>query len=154
MAIQSSAGKQNPQKLGRIPVYHLGGLVNLVRNHPDIGYISMNREHMDLVNDYDPYRFTICSYNSINKENYATVSSNGVIEFYKGDADFLPLDRLEVERKLFIALKEIPSFATFRLWKAFIIWLKKNRMKRFIEARDKLEMFFATKYSQKAETPF
>ncbi|GBM89641.1 hypothetical protein AVEN_260661-1 [Araneus ventricosus] len=139
------------EKLGRISVSHLESLVNLVHDHPDLGYVGMNREHMDLVNDYDPYSFTICSYNSINKDNYATVSSNGILEFYKGDADFLPLDRLDVEQKLFIALKEIPSFVTFRLWKAFVVWLKKNRMKRFIEARDKLEMFFATKYSQKAK---
>ncbi|GFY64918.1 uncharacterized protein TNIN_215921 [Trichonephila inaurata madagascariensis] len=138
------------EKIGRIPVTNLESLLKLVQNHPDIGYIPMRRNHMDLVHDYEPYNYTICSFNHIDEENYVTISKNGLVEFYKGDADFLPLNRLQMEQKKLNILKEIPSFATFRLWKAFMIWFKKNRVKRFIEARDKIEAFLASKLQQKA----
>ncbi|GIX88576.1 uncharacterized protein CDAR_308771 [Caerostris darwini] len=138
------------EKIGRIPVTSLRSLVDVVvRQQPDIGYIPMNREHMDLVNDYEPYSYIIDKYTRINKDNYATISRNGVLELYKTDADFLPLDRLPDEQELLNDLREIPSFASFRLWKAFMVWFTKNRIKRFVDAKDKLEMFFAAKYDSK-----
>ncbi|GIY89746.1 uncharacterized protein CEXT_758691 [Caerostris extrusa] len=141
------------EKIGRIPVTSLRSLVDVVvRQQPDIGYIHMNREHMDLVNDYEPYNYIIAKYTRINKDNYATISRNGVLELYKADADFLPLDRLPDEQKLLNDLREINSFASFRLWKAFMVWFTKNRIKRFVDAKDKLEMFFAAKYDSKEDS--
>ncbi|GFX94801.1 uncharacterized protein TNCV_2378741 [Trichonephila clavipes] len=95
------------EKIGRIPVTNLESLLKLVQNHPDIGYIPMRRNHMDLVHDYDPYNYTICSFNHIDEENYVTISKNGLVEFYKGDADFLPLNRLQMEQKKLNILKEV-----------------------------------------------
>ncbi|GFT46499.1 uncharacterized protein NPIL_600361 [Nephila pilipes] len=46
------------EKVGRINVTNLESLVKLVRDYPDIGYIPMTRNHMDLVHDYDPYNYT------------------------------------------------------------------------------------------------
>ncbi|KAG8188513.1 hypothetical protein JTE90_008078 [Oedothorax gibbosus] len=135
------------EKSSETPITNLESLIQLAKHEPDFGYATMKREHMDLLNDYNPYSFTICNYNDVDKSNYATISPNGIIEFYKDDADFLPLDRLQLEQKLFCALQEIPSFRYFRLWKAFMVWSKKARCKRFVEAREKIEMFFAAKYN-------
>nr|XP_042902151.1 uncharacterized protein LOC107447853 [Parasteatoda tepidariorum] len=129
-----------------IPVSSLRRILNAVLQHPDVGFMTMKRDHMDLVNDYKPYQYTICHYNDLDKSNYVSISPNGLVEFYNDDADFLPLDRFEVEYELYNKLKEMPSFQRYRLWKSFMVWLGKIRRRKFMIAKEKLEVFFIDKY--------
>ncbi|XP_035217522.1 uncharacterized protein LOC118190852 [Stegodyphus dumicola] len=134
------------EEIGFISVESLESLIRMINSYPDLGYVNMSRNHMDLVRDYKPYQYTICNYKDVNKLNYVTMSRNGLVEFYKGDADFLPLERLTTEYELYNNLRQIPSFRTFCLWKAFMVWFKKIRRRKYSEAREKIEAFYIDKY--------
>ncbi|XP_054711087.1 dynein axonemal heavy chain 6-like [Uloborus diversus] len=137
------------EKTEPISVTSLESLIETVQINPDVGYITMSRNCMDLVNNYKPYNYTICHYNNVDKSNYVTISPNGLLEFYKGDVDFMPLDRLLIEHELYNSLKEIPFFKTVRTWKAFMVWFKKIRRRKILDATAKIQAFFSEKLEKK-----
>ena len=64
-----------------------------------LGFLyMMSREKRSSI-EYTPYNLRIVTYDQIDPDNYMTISENGVINVYEGEASFTPLDRWEEEYK-------------------------------------------------------
>ena len=46
------------EKIKSIPVESLDSLLKMIDMYPDVGFVTMNRPHMDLLNDYQPYSYS------------------------------------------------------------------------------------------------
>jgi len=62
------------------------------------------------------------------KEEYMTVSSNGIVHNIKGETTFLTIPEWEREMRLFRKIKKISFFSNYRMWKTFSAW--KTHMRR------------------------
>ncbi|KAG9480610.1 hypothetical protein GDO78_012200 [Eleutherodactylus coqui] len=94
----------------------------------------------------------IVSHGNINKHDYYTISDRGVTNICNGDVLFLELERWKQEYLYHKALKQIPTFALFRKWKAFTVWRKNVRAKKISECRKALQenLFIVNSYLRPA----
>ena len=65
----------------------------------------------------------------INHSDYYTISSEGVTHVRDNEAEFTALERWEKEYRDYKRLVKIPTFANFRMWKAFVVWRKNVKTK-------------------------
>lgn len=60
------------------------------------------------------------SYQKANKDELYTLSAEGVNQYRNNvHTEFTPLDQWQREVSLFIVLKKLKTFQSFKLWKAF-----------------------------------
>ena len=69
--------------------------------------------------------FRVVRHSDIDKQDYYTISKQGVSHISKLDNEFTPLSRWEKELRDYGRLIKIKTFFNFRMWKAFYVW-KKN----------------------------
>lgn len=79
--------------------------------------------------------FRVVTYKNIDKTNFLTMSSKGVLQHVGGEMIFTPLDKWESEYNMFCRLMRIKSFLHFRIWKAFYVWKKGLNFKKFSHAQ-------------------
>ena len=75
------------------------------------------------------YLISIVKHSEINHSDYYTISSEGVTHMRDNEAEFTALERWEKEYKDYKRLVKIPTFANFRMWKAFVVWRKNVKTK-------------------------
>ena len=71
----------------------------------------------------------IVRHSNIDHSDYCTISSKGVTRMRDNEAEFTALDRFEKEYLDYKRLVTIPTFANFRMWKAFVVWRKNVKTK-------------------------
>lgn len=71
----------------------------------------------------------IVKHSEINHSDYYTISTQGVTHVRDSEAEFTALERWEKEHKDYKRLVKIPTFANFRMWKAFVVWRKNVKTK-------------------------
>lgn len=77
----------------------------------------------------------IVPYKEVDKNNFLTISSKGVMQHAGGEMNFTSLDKWEAEYNMFCRLMRIKSFLHFRMWKAFYVWRKGLLYKKFSKAQ-------------------
>ncbi|KAK5640059.1 hypothetical protein RI129_010870 [Pyrocoelia pectoralis] len=83
---------------------------------------------------YTPYALKIVPYKDIDKTNYITMSSHGVMQHIGTEVVFTHLHKWESEYNMYCRLMQIKSFFNFRSWKAFYVWRKGILYKKFTNA--------------------
>lgn len=68
-------------------------------------------------------------HSDINHQDHSTISTEGVTHVFDNEAEFTSLERWEKEYLDYKRLVKIPTFANFRMWKAFVVWRKNVRTK-------------------------
>lgn len=71
----------------------------------------------------------IVKHSEIDHSDYYTISFEGVTHTCDNEAEFTGLERWEKEYKDYKRLVKIPTFANFRMWKAFVVWRKNVKTK-------------------------
>ncbi|KAL1023853.1 hypothetical protein UPYG_G00047240 [Umbra pygmaea] len=114
-------------------------IVRTIRNNPHLGFLYMISAEPKSSIKYDTYNLKIVTYESITKQDYYTVSQQGVTCLSSGDVDFIPLERWEHEYRCHRRLLAIPTFARFRKWKAFKVWRTNVRSKKINNCKRTLQ---------------
>ncbi|XP_031357040.1 dynein heavy chain 6, axonemal isoform X2 [Photinus pyralis] len=83
---------------------------------------------------YTPYALKIVPYKEIDKSNFMTMSSHGVMQHVGTEVVFTHLHKWELEYNMYCRLMKIKSFFNFRLWKTFYVWRKGILYKKFQKA--------------------
>ncbi|KAK6324532.1 hypothetical protein J4Q44_G00038740, partial [Coregonus suidteri] len=105
-------------------------IVRIIRNNPHLGFLYMTSATPKSSIKYDAYNLKIVTYENINKQDYSTISQQGVTCISDAEMDFLPLERWEHEYRCHRRLLAIPAFALFRRWQAFRVWRTNVRSKK------------------------
>ncbi|XP_072261492.1 dynein axonemal heavy chain 6 [Pyxicephalus adspersus] len=114
-------------------------IINILLEHKKIGFLYMTPAVLKSSIEYDPYNLRIVNHDNIYKHDYYTISDRGITHICNGEVNFLELDRWKQEYLYHRALKQIPTFALFRKWKAFTVWRKNVRAKKICECRKALQ---------------
>ncbi|KAJ8402442.1 hypothetical protein AAFF_G00369310 [Aldrovandia affinis] len=114
-------------------------MIRTVRNNPHLGFFYMSSDVPFSSPKYDPFSLTIVGYESINKEEYYTISQTGVTHIRNMESDFVSLERWEHEYQCHQRLQCIPIFARFRKWKAFRVWRTNVRTKSMTKCKQMLQ---------------
>ncbi|KAM8939967.1 dynein axonemal heavy chain 6 [Pelodytes ibericus] len=114
-------------------------IINILLENKKIGFLYLTPAVPKSSIDYDPYNLRIVNHQNINKHDYYTISERGVTHMCNEEVLFLSLERWKQEYLYHKALKQIPTFALFRKWKAFIVWRKNVRAKKISECRRALQ---------------
>ncbi|XP_069092738.1 dynein axonemal heavy chain 6 isoform X2 [Pleurodeles waltl] len=112
-------------------------IIKIISENGHLGFLYLTPRDSRSSTDYDPFNLKIVNYEHINKNDFSTISQNGVTHTFNNDVDFLELERWKKEYICHRALKQIPTFMHFRKWKAFHVW-RKNVRSRKISACKKL----------------
>uniref|UniRef100_A0A673W197 Dynein axonemal heavy chain 6 n=1 Tax=Salmo trutta TaxID=8032 RepID=A0A673W197_SALTR len=114
-------------------------IVRIIRNNPHLGFLYMTSTAPKSSIKYDAYNLKIVTYENINKQDYSTISQQGVTCISDTEMDFLPLERWEHEYRCHRRLLAIPAFALFRRWKAFRVWRTNVRSKKINTCKKSLQ---------------
>uniref|UniRef100_A0A8K9XJ36 Dynein, axonemal, heavy chain 6 n=1 Tax=Oncorhynchus mykiss TaxID=8022 RepID=A0A8K9XJ36_ONCMY len=114
-------------------------IVRIIRNNPHLGFLYMTSAAPKSSIKYDAYNLKIVTYENINKQDYSTISQQGVTCISDAEMDFLPLERWEHEYRCHRRLLAIPAFALFRRWKAFRVWRTNVRSKKINTCKKSLQ---------------
>ncbi|XP_078448652.1 dynein axonemal heavy chain 6 [Lampetra planeri] len=114
-------------------------IAHVIRENKELGYVYMVPAAPRSSIKYDAFNLKVVTYEKINKDNYLTISEQGVLLTRNGDVDFTPLDRWEEEYRYHRRLLSIPTFSHFRKWKAFSVWRKNVRSKKINACRRALQ---------------
>ncbi|XP_066430422.1 dynein axonemal heavy chain 6 isoform X1 [Eleutherodactylus coqui] len=127
-------------------------IISILLENKSLGFLYMTPAVPKSSVEYDPYNLRIVSHGNINKHDYYTISDRGVTNICNGDVLFLELERWKQEYLYHKALKQIPTFALFRKWKAFTVWRKNVRAKKISECRKALQenLFIVNSYLRPA----
>ncbi|KAF5272727.1 hypothetical protein FQA39_LY07754 [Lamprigera yunnana] len=74
--------------------------------------------------NYTPYALKMVPYEEIDKSNFLTMSSHGVMQHIGPEMIFTHLDKWEAEYNMYCRLMQIKTFFHFRIWKALFVWHK------------------------------
>ncbi|XP_069834127.1 dynein axonemal heavy chain 6 [Dendropsophus ebraccatus] len=127
-------------------------IISILLGNKNLGFLYMTSAVPKSSVEYDPYNLRIVNHENINKHDYYTISDKGVTHMCDGDVLFLELERWKQEYLYHKALKQIPTFALFRKWKAFTVWRKNVRAKKICECRKALQenLFIVNSYLRPA----
>ncbi|XP_075717900.1 dynein axonemal heavy chain 6 [Rhinoderma darwinii] len=127
-------------------------IISILLGNKNLGFLYMTPAVPKSSVEYDPYNLRIVSHENINKHDYYTISDRGVTHTCNGDVLFLEQERWKQEYLYHKALKQIPTFALFRKWKAFTVWRKNVRAKKISECRKALQenLFIVNSYLRPA----
>ncbi|XP_053317654.1 dynein axonemal heavy chain 6 [Spea bombifrons] len=114
-------------------------IIKILQQNKKVGFLYMTPAVQKSSIQYDPYNLRIVNHKNINKNDYYTISERGVTHMCDGEVLFLDMERWKQEYLYHKALKQIPTFALFRKWKAFNVWRKNVRAKRISECRKALQ---------------
>ncbi|CAL8330997.1 unnamed protein product [Merluccius merluccius] len=114
-------------------------IVRILRNNPHLGFLYMMPAVPKSSIDYDPFNLKITTYENVPKNNFLTVSPEGVLSTTEDTYDFVPLEGWEREYHLHRRLLRIPTFALFPKWRAFRLWRTNVRAKKIHKARALLQ---------------
>lgn len=78
------------------------------------------------------------SYKEVDKSNFFTMSSKGVLQQIGSDIVFTNLDKWEEEYRMYCRLMEIKLFRNFRKWKGFYVWRKNIMSDKFNSSQNRL----------------
>ncbi|XP_023013028.2 dynein heavy chain at 16F isoform X2 [Leptinotarsa decemlineata] len=88
---------------------------------------------------FNPYALSIATYKNVDKSNFFTMSSKGVMQHVGSEIIFTTLDKWEEEYQMYCRLMEIKLFFFFRKWKGFYIWRRNVIQRKMNYARKHLE---------------
>ncbi|KAE8631104.1 hypothetical protein XENTR_v10001083 [Xenopus tropicalis] len=127
-------------------------MIKIVQENKHLGFLYLTPAVPKSSIDYDTYNLRIATHQNINKNEYYTMSENGVTHISDGEVLYLEIERWKQEYLYHKALKQIPTFALFRKWKAFTVWRKNVRAKRINECRKALQenLFIVNEYLRPA----
>ncbi|XP_075140366.1 dynein axonemal heavy chain 6 [Leptodactylus fuscus] len=127
-------------------------IISILLGNKKLGFLYMTPVVPKSSIEYDPYNLRIVRHENINKHDYYTINERGVTHICNGDVLFLELERWKQEYLYHKALKQIPTFALFRKWKAFTVWRKNVRAKKISECRKALQenLFIVNTYLRPA----
>ncbi|KAK0138380.1 Dynein heavy chain 6, axonemal [Merluccius polli] len=114
-------------------------IVRILRSNPHLGFLYMMPAVPKSSIDYDPFNLKITTYENVPKNNFLTVSPEGVLSTTEDTYDFVPLEGWEREYHLHRRLLRIPTFALFPKWRAFRLWRTNVRAKKIHKARALLQ---------------
>ncbi|KAM4603926.1 dynein axonemal heavy chain 6 [Polymixia lowei] len=114
-------------------------IVRTFRNNPHLGFLYMISAVPKSSIEYNPYNLKTVLHKNVNKQDYLTVSSSGVLSVCEDVHDFVPLERWEQEYHYHRRLLRIPIFALFRKWKAFRVWRTNVRSRKIHKDRKSLQ---------------
>lgn len=77
-------------------------------------------------------------YSEVDKSNFYTMSSKGVMQHVGIETIFTTLDKWEAEYNTYCRLVHYPTFYLFRLWKGFYVWRKAIVYTKFRKAQTHL----------------
>ncbi|KAJ8965683.1 hypothetical protein NQ314_003965 [Rhamnusium bicolor] len=80
----------------------------------------------------------IVTYKELDKSNFFTMSTKGVMQHIGSEAVFTSLDKWEAEYTMYCRLMQIKTFFHFRKWKGFYVWRKTILYKKYHNAQKKL----------------
>ncbi|EEZ99537.1 Dynein heavy chain, cytoplasmic-like Protein [Tribolium castaneum] len=84
---------------------------------------------------YSPYALSVVPFPKVDKSNFFTMSSKGVMQHQGVETVFTPLDVWEREFQMYCKLMHFRTFYRFRLWKGFYVWRKAVVRKKFKSAQ-------------------
>ncbi|XP_060520964.1 dynein axonemal heavy chain 6 [Cylas formicarius] len=87
---------------------------------------------------FNPYMLKVVPYKNVDKSNFFTMSSEGVLQHIGSEMIFTSLDKWEEEYDMFCRLMKIKMFRNFRKWKGFYVWRKNIVYAKFHAARKNL----------------
>jgi len=112
--------------------------IQRIKNHPTLEFVYLNRVERSKTAPYNPYDLEIVPHHLANKDDYYTLSAQGVTHFKNGaDADFTSLDQWLKEYEIFHKILQIPFFKKYRVWKAFTA-IRKRVITKKIERASKV----------------
>ncbi|KAJ8000572.1 hypothetical protein DPEC_G00181780 [Dallia pectoralis] len=114
-------------------------IVRTILNNPHLGFLYMTSTAPKSSIKYDPYNLKLITYESINQQDYSTISQQGVTCVSSGQVDFVSLERWEHEYRCHRRLLAIPTFALYRKRKAFRVWRTNVRSKKINICRRSLQ---------------
>ncbi|XP_051785909.1 dynein axonemal heavy chain 6 [Erpetoichthys calabaricus] len=114
-------------------------IISIVKSNDVVGFLYMTPAAPKSSIYYDAYNLKIVSFEEINKNDYYTISKQGVTHNLFGEVDYLDLPRWEKEYTCHRNLLKIPIFALFRKWKAFKVWRKNVLSKKINTSRTALQ---------------
>uniref|UniRef100_A0A8C4FET8 Dynein axonemal heavy chain 6 n=1 Tax=Catagonus wagneri TaxID=51154 RepID=A0A8C4FET8_9CETA len=127
-------------------------IIKIVRENEHIGFLYMIPAVPRSSTEYDIYNLKVVNYESINKNDYYTISKKAITHIYNDDIEFIEIDRWEQEYLYHRELTKIPIFSLFRKWKAFNVWKKNVRSKKISGCRKSLQknLFIVNRYLRPA----
>ncbi|XP_015770017.1 PREDICTED: dynein heavy chain 6, axonemal-like [Acropora digitifera] len=130
-----------PQKTDAVPEGLTDPLqiISLIRGNPKLGFLYMTPAVEKSSILYNPYNLKIVKHSEINHSDYYTISTEGVTHLRDNEAEFTALERWEKEHKDYKRLVKIPTFANFRMWKAFVVWRKNVKTKKITQCKNQLQ---------------
>lgn len=81
----------------------------------------------------------VVPYEEYHKNNFLTMSTHGVTQYYDDQMYFTPLAIWKHEYDLYRKVLQIKTFRQFRQWKAFYKWKKGLTYDKFVNAQTLLE---------------
>ena len=133
---RDTRGNQSPQ--ATTPRSFLESLQLTSKEH----YELMNVPHSFLylrmrTKDSSTYDLEKVQQEHIDKDNYCTISKEGLTQYRDKSSQFTKLEQFEREYKLFHKISRIRFFALYKRWKAFFTWkkgLRRNKIANAVEA--------------------
>ncbi|KAG8454285.1 hypothetical protein GDO86_000797 [Hymenochirus boettgeri] len=143
-----SSSFETAEDVIKAKINDLQQIIKIVKENRHLGFLYMTPAVPKSSVFYDTYNLRIVPYQNINKNDYYTISEKGVTQVSDGEVLFIEIDRWKQEYQYHKALKQIPTFALFRKWKAFTVWRKNVRAKRICECRRALQenLFIVNEY--------
>ncbi|CAH8560243.1 unnamed protein product [Schistosoma turkestanicum] len=114
-------------------------IINILRENKRIKFFYLTNSLPKRSTKYHFYNLKVVSFQNINRDDYYTLSINGCTHLIANDdIEHITLDRFETEYKIFKEIREIPTFARFRLWNGFIRWHKAIRFTKLTQSKQNL----------------
>ncbi|KAL3319655.1 Dynein heavy chain 6, axonemal [Cichlidogyrus casuarinus] len=115
-------------------------IINILRENKRIKFFYLTHVVSKKSTEHHYFNLKVATFDQVDRSDYYTISLNGCAHISLNDEiDFMPLDRFEFEYHIFSKIRQIDTFANFRIWKAFIRWRKTIRYSKFDKARQHLE---------------
>lgn len=102
-----------------------------VRRFTDYSFIYLTYTVPTQSEHFNAYALAEVPFTAVDKQRFYTVSRRGVTFFGGRENHFTPLAAWQTEYHQFRKLMQIPTFASFRLWKGFTLWRKGIVWRRF-----------------------
>ncbi|XP_058967936.2 dynein axonemal heavy chain 6 [Pocillopora verrucosa] len=114
-------------------------IISLIKENSKLGFLYMTPAVDRSSIEYNPYNLKIVKHSEIDHSDYYTISFEGVTHTCDNEAEFTGLERWEKEYKDYKRLVKIPTFANFRMWKAFVVWRKNVKTKKVTQCKNQLQ---------------
>ncbi|ETV90921.1 hypothetical protein H310_14407 [Aphanomyces invadans] len=81
------------------------------------------------------YDLEVVEHYATNPSNYYTMSKAGITHFTHDSSDFCALDKWELEYQRFTAMRQIPFFQKYRVWKNYNVWKQNIHLAKMQHAK-------------------